>query len=103
MICPYCHKHTKDMPDHLGKKLECAKAHSVSLLADFRRVVSSQRKSKNEGVIMSKVDENNIEYTVFQNANGKYCVSSRDLDSGEIITLRICESETQAISIHNGK
>jgi len=49
---------------------------------------------------MTKLDENNIEYAVFQNANGKFCVRSRDMDSGEVITIRICQSESQAVKIY---
>jgi len=53
-----------------------------------------------KGDEMVKIDENNIEYAVFQNANGKYCVRSIDIDSGEVITIRVCQSEEQAAKIY---
>ena len=31
MKCPYCHKQTKDMPNHLGANPKCHEKHSESL------------------------------------------------------------------------
>jgi hypothetical protein len=50
---------------------------------------------------MSKIDEDNIETAIFYNENNKPCVRMRDIDSGEVITIRICNTYEQAVAFYN--
>jgi hypothetical protein len=48
-----------------------------------------------------KIDEDNIETAIFHNAENKPCVRMRDMDSGEVLTIRICNTMAQAIAFYN--
>ena len=50
---------------------------------------------------MTKIDEDNIEVAISHNYQNKPCVRMRDMDSGEVITIRIYETEEQAIAFYN--
>ena len=52
---------------------------------------------------MIEIDEDNIEYATFVNAARKHCFRMRDTDSGEVITIIICNSEEQAKGFVKGK